>query len=89
MRPCGEIGLFALLLALAPTGLEAQEQASPPDLPGGWILTLGLARQGISDELVSPLRYRGTGVLAGVGYQSVDPGRVRRPRVRHEDRGLR
>lgn len=64
-----------VVLTPLPGGLAGQATPDPPDpFGGGWAVELGLSRQGTSDELASPLRYVGTGLLVGVGYATPAPG---------------
>lgn len=69
----GARGLLAVLVvALAPSGLAGQGDGGGGDADVGstWVVFAGVASQGIHDPLASPLRYSGTGLLVGAGYDS-------------------
>lgn len=79
MRVClGRVFVGVSLVLFPPhaEGLRAQA-AEPPDSGAwrfqGWGLELGAVRQGLSDELASPLRHRGLGFHAGLARRRSGP----------------
>lgn len=64
------IGLVAALTALPGAGIAQTEDSSPPGSEVVWGLSAGWVRQGVSDELASPLRYRGSGVHFALARES-------------------
>lgn len=69
------LSILVALLSLHPGGVLAQGGDDEAPYPGGaWRLALGMAHQGVSDQLASPLRHRGTGPLVGFGYGNLGPG---------------
>jgi len=63
----GALGALALLL-VSVSSLAGQAGSTAPAYRGGWALGLGLARQGVSDGLASPLRQTGSGFFVDGGY---------------------
>jgi len=64
--------LVVAALLTPPQPVDAQETGHPE--AGSWRfqglgLEIGLARQGLSDELASPLRHRGVGFQGGVSFR--------------------
>jgi hypothetical protein len=66
--------LAVTALLAGPAAAQAPDTAGAPDRRHVLALEAAGLRQGLDDAMASPLRYRGTGVAAGAGYEGA--GRV-------------
>lgn len=76
MRTAKPSVMLILLMSLPAPPALAQDEAM-----GGWNVTIGFARQGVSDELASPLRHKGTGMFLGGGRASAGGEWIREFRI--------
>jgi hypothetical protein len=77
-----------LVMLIALMSLKAPQATAQGEAMGGWDVMAGFARQGVSDELASPLRHKGTGLFLGVGRASLGGVWIREFRISYAGASL-